>query len=120
MAFQLKPSLSSSGRSQGQIAAVLVESQKLYYVYRKTERRAASGLQDVVDMCLAPGETVLGARLVETAGGGDSGGCSAVALLILTQRRLLVHVLHIGDGQVVGGEVHELSVTEVHSGVTSV
>lgn len=91
----------------------------MYYVYRRTAQREESGLQDIVEMQLCEGESVLGARLVELAppqaGDGASTGADAadtsaaaaadaaaagkaakspgVALLLLTQSRLLLHHL---------------------------
>jgi hypothetical protein len=82
------PSPLLAGSPHSPISAVMVESQKLYYVYRRTAgRKEQYGMQDMVDMELAEGESVLGARLVEGAGG------QALLLLLLTQRHLLVHTL---------------------------
>lgn len=86
---------------------MLVEAQKLCYVYRRTAGRdAPGGLQDIVDMELGPGESVLGARMLdlgggsrkEGGGGGGTGGeqsATTTVLLILTQGRLLVHSLRV-------------------------
>lgn len=110
----------SAGRLHSGIAAVLVEGQRMYYVYRRTAQREESGLQDIVEMQLCEGESVLGARLVELApqqaGGASTGSDAAytgaaaaadaaaagravkspgVALLLLTQNRLLLHHLTV-------------------------
>lgn len=73
------------------IAAVLVESSKFYYVYHKHDvsmgREVKDGAQDVVDMELRSGETVMGARLV------DDDPSHPPILLILTQYRVLWHIL---------------------------
>ena len=79
---------------------MLVEVQKLCYVYRKTSgRNAPGGLQDIVDMELMPGESVLGARMLDlgcpSREGGGGGAATTTVLLILTQGRLLVHSLHV-------------------------
>ena len=97
------------GRPLSRISAVLVEVQKLCYVYRKTSgREAPGGLQDIVDMELMPGESVLGARMLDLGcpgreggggggggGGGEGGAATTTVLLILTQGRLLVHSLQV-------------------------
>ena len=85
---------SASGRSKGNISAVLVEAQKLYYVYRRTSQGDEFGVQDVVDMDLQSGERVLGARLIEL-GSVKQGDTANYALMILTQHRLLAHELRI-------------------------
>jgi hypothetical protein len=85
-----------SGAAHGKISAVLVEGQKMYYIYHKVPGNQASGHQDVVDMHLEAGESVLGARL------SDSTTFQATAqandrqfLLLLTQKRLILHVLKV-------------------------
>ena len=74
-----------SGHTQRPVTAVLVESQKFYYIYRDTPARAAVGQHDIVELQLAQGETVLGARLLDQEGG--------LAVVLLTQKRLIVHIL---------------------------
>ncbi len=94
--IKFKPSL--LGAPDALISAVLVESQRFYYVYHRTGPRDAYGLQDVVDMELEDGETVLGARLIDL-GAEDSASLSAASpavgtvLLLVTRTRLLVHFL---------------------------
>ncbi|MEW5303148.1 MAG: hypothetical protein WDW36_005869 [Sanguina aurantia] len=79
-------------KSGGWLAAVLVENQKLMYVYTATTPVQTQGKQQVVDMGLVAGETVLGARLLE-------GNATTYYLLLLTQRRLILHTLLPSGGQ---------------------
>ena len=65
---------------------MLIESQKFYYIYRKTPARAATGMHDIVELQLAQGEMVLGSRLLDQEGG--------LAVVLLTQHRLIVHILN--------------------------
>ncbi|PNW85571.1 hypothetical protein CHLRE_03g193050v5 [Chlamydomonas reinhardtii] len=88
-------SASSSGAG-GVLSAVLVESQRFMYVYGFTSSREEYGRQQVVELGLEEGESVLGARLVEVAAAqGTEGGPGAGGALVVvaTQRRLLSYRL---------------------------
>ena len=71
---------------------MLVETQRLYYVYRRTSKDDAFGVQDVVEMDLYAGENVLGARLIDQGLVRDDGSGNPI-LMLLTQYRLLTHEL---------------------------
>ncbi|GAX75438.1 hypothetical protein CEUSTIGMA_g2882.t1 [Chlamydomonas eustigma] len=77
------------GAAHSKISAVLVEGQKMYYVYQKVLGNQASGHQEVLAMNLEAGESVLGARLVDSATMGELPTASKdngiQYLLLLTQ-----------------------------------
>ena len=94
------------GDPRGGIAAVLVEGKRFCYVYGSAAQPGVKhGQQEVVDMQLQAGETVLGARLVQQQPGlgwalagavssRDSSGSMAL-LVLLTQHRLLTLKLRV-------------------------
>ncbi|GIL86925.1 hypothetical protein Vretimale_15539 [Volvox reticuliferus] len=101
------------GNSKTSLAAVLVESQRFMYLYGVTTTQQEYGMQQVVELDLEEGETVLGARLVEIAAvpaaeglfgvSGERCGSAAAAaaaaaggdymVVVATQRRLLSYRL---------------------------
>ncbi len=72
---------------------MLVEHQNFYYVYQRTTTCQEYGLQDIVNMELLTGESVMGSHLLTREGDVDQLASASATLLLLTQSRLLVHVL---------------------------
>ncbi|GIL51441.1 hypothetical protein Vafri_7422 [Volvox africanus] len=89
--------------SKTSLAAVLVENHRFMYLYGVTTTQQEYGMQQVVELGLEEGETVLGSRLVEieampAAGCGPTAGAAAAAggdsmVVVATQRRLLSYRL---------------------------
>ncbi|KAG2483809.1 hypothetical protein HYH03_017332 [Edaphochlamys debaryana] len=93
------------------LAAVLVETQRFMYLYGTTRTEEEYGRQQVVELGLEDGETVLGARLLELPGPSPAAaegaaaagegaapcaGTGAEAVVVLaTQRRLLAYRLRM-------------------------
>ncbi len=92
---------STGGAKAGGLAAVLVESQRFMYLYGVTPVGSEYGKQQVIDLSLDDGETVLGARLVEVAaeaGAGTEGqdvSSASAMVVVATQRRLLSYRLRM-------------------------
>ncbi|GLI69754.1 hypothetical protein VaNZ11_014434, partial [Volvox africanus] len=100
------------GNSKTSLAAVLVESHRFMYLYGVTTTQQEYGMQQVVELGLEEGETVLGARFVEieampaaealsgisgvrcgpTAGAAAAAGGDSM-VVVATQRRLLSYRL---------------------------
>ncbi|KAG2442368.1 hypothetical protein HXX76_002454 [Chlamydomonas incerta] len=87
-------SSTSSSAGGGVLSAVLVESARFMYLYGFTTCKEEYGRQQVVELGLEDGESVLGARLVEVAASPGTEGAAGGALVVLaTQRRLLSYRL---------------------------
>ena len=102
-----------AGDPCGGISAVLVEGKRFCYIYGSAGQQGVKhGQQEVVDMQLQTGESILGARLVQQNNSSEeaaqheqhrvgwalagaattllSAGAEAALLVLLTQRRVLV------------------------------
>ncbi|KAG2433472.1 hypothetical protein HYH02_012590 [Chlamydomonas schloesseri] len=84
---------SASSSSGGVLSAVLVESQRFMYMYGFTSSKEEYGRQQVVELGLGEGESVLGARLVELAAAGAGAEAGGALVVVATQRRLLSYRL---------------------------
>jgi hypothetical protein len=78
-----------AGDPGASVAAVLVEGRQYMYCYGTVGQEVVHGDQQIIDLDLPDGESVMGGRLVP---GPVAGGSQ---LMVLTQQRLLVYDLAV-------------------------